>query len=100
MAITTRMSTGITVQAISIIVLWLGRDGGGVTDSRDLKTTQPSSAMTKAVMMMMIHSTSVLKSWMASFTGPAAGCRPMPQGVGMPTELCVSPVIPPEGEAV
>ena len=81
-------------------MLWLVRDGVGLTNSRNLKTTQPSSAMTKAVMMTMIHSTSVLKSWMASFTGPAAGCRPMPQGVGAPSELCVSPTMPPEGAAV
>ena len=67
-------------------MLWLVRDGVGLTDSRNLKTTQASSTVTKAVMMTMIHSTSVLKSWMASFTGPAAGCRPMPQGVGAPTE--------------
>ena len=34
---------------------------------------------------MMIHSTRLLKSWIASFTGPKASCRPMPQACGAPT---------------
>ena len=52
--------------------------------------------MTKIVMAMMIHSTMVLKSWIASFTGPAPGWSPMPQGIGAPREEVVSPTTPPE----
>ena len=49
-----------------------------------------SSAITKIVMTMMIHSTRVLKSWIASFTGPAAGLQPNAPGHRRAERGCAS----------
>ena len=47
-AITTRMTTGTTVQMISISVLWVVRDGVGLARALKRTMTITSSASTKA----------------------------------------------------
>src|SRR5215218_819055 len=51
--------------------------------------------MTKIVIAEIVHSTVLLKSAIASCTGPVPGCNPMPQGTGAPKFAVVSPTKPP-----
>ena len=56
MAMNSRMTTGPTVQMTSISVLWLVRDGVGLTLARNLMMHQASSASTSSVIGTMNHS--------------------------------------------
>ena len=53
-AMPTRISTGISVQATSIRVLWVVREGTGLARALNLITTVTSSASTNSVMTVMM----------------------------------------------
>ena len=68
-AMPTRISTGTSVQATSISVLWVVRDGTGLAFELNFTTTTTSSASTNSVMTMI---STDKKSWnqtMLSITG-------------------------------
>ena len=53
-AMPTRIRTGISVQATSIVVLWVVRDGTGLARALNLTTTMTSSASTNSEIAVMI----------------------------------------------
>ena len=56
-AITTRMTTGMTVQSTSSSVLCVVREGAGLARALNFRITISSSANTNTVMPMMMYST-------------------------------------------
>src|SRR5882757_7117804 len=81
-AITTRMTTGITVQATSSSVLCVVRDGVGLVLALNFTITISNSASTNSVMIVMTQSR---KSWnqvMSSMVGAADFWKPICHGTG------------------
>ena len=72
-AITTRISTGIAVQAISSTVLWVRRDGTGLRVARKRKQARASSPSTNAEIATMMNSSRSCSDSIMSMTGEAAG---------------------------
>src|ERR1041384_4042387 len=72
-AITTRMITGMTVQATSIRVLWVVRDGVGLAFALNLTMQTTSKMSTNAVIAAMIQSRKLWNQMMSSIVG-AADC--------------------------
>ena len=60
-AMPTRISTGISVQATSIRVLWVVREGTGLALALNLTITMISSASTNSVMTVMMHEQPVVE---------------------------------------
>src|SRR6266850_1504832 len=58
-AITTRMTTGITVQATSIRVLWVVRDGVGLARALNFTITMTSRASTNIVIAVLYIITAI-----------------------------------------
>src|SRR5215212_5304338 len=81
-AITTRMTTGITVQATSSSVLCVVRDGVGLALALNLTITTNSSARTNTVSAMMIQRTKLWNQVMSSIEGAADCWKPICHGVG------------------
>ena len=65
----TRIRTGISVQATSIRVLWVVREGTGLALALNFTTTVISSASTNSVMMVMIQSSMLWNQVICSITG-------------------------------
>ena len=78
----TRISTGISVQATSIRVLWVVREGTGLVLALNLTTTMTSSASTNSVMMVMVPSSQLWKVVMKSITSVADSCSVYSHGAG------------------
>src|SRR5215468_10812155 len=83
-AITTRMTTGMTVHATSTNVLCVVRDGVGLALALNFTITVTSNASTNTVMAVTIHNTKVWSQTTSSITGLADSCKPICQGVGCP----------------
>src|SRR6478752_5716676 len=81
----TRISTGISVQATSISVLWVVRDGTGLAFALNLTTTITSSASTKSVISVIRTNRKLWNQTMLSITGEADGCSVHSHGEGCPT---------------
>src|ERR1044071_6784135 len=81
-AITTRMTTGITVQATSSSVLCVVLDGVGLALALNFTMMMSSSASTKTVIAMMIQSTKLWNQVMSSMVGAADCWKPICQGEG------------------
>ena len=88
----TRISTGIRVQATSIRVLWVVREGTGLARALNLTTTVTSSASTNSVMTVMIQSSALWKRVMLSMTGVAAPCSLYSHGAGWPNSANAAPL--------
>ena len=71
--ITIRITTGISVQAISIRVLWVKLAGVGLRRLLKRTTTMASSATTKSTITTMIPCTMCDRKCMSSATGVTAG---------------------------
>ena len=82
MAMATRISTGMIVQATSISVLWVVFDGTGFALALNLTMTITSSASTNSVMTVISQNRKVWNQAMSSITGVTASCRPNFQGSG------------------
>src|ERR1700752_242233 len=72
-AIPARVSTGITVQATSIIVLWVVRDGVGLAFALNFTMQMRSRTSTNAVIAAMIQSRRLWNQMLWSLEG-AADC--------------------------
>src|SRR5215213_11731221 len=83
-AITTRITTGMTVQATSRSVLCVVRDGVGLAFALNLTITISSKARTNTVIAMMIQSTKLWNQVMSSMVGAADCWKPICHGVGWP----------------
>src|ERR1700742_4114890 len=81
-AITTRITTGITVQATSIRVLWVVRDGVGLAFALNFTMQMTSRARTKAVITAMTQSRKWWNQTMSSIVGAADCWKPICQGEG------------------
>ena len=81
-AITTRIITGITVQATSIMVLCVVRDGVGLARALNFSITSTSRISTNAVMPAMIQSTKSWNQMMSSIVGAADCWKPICHGDG------------------
>src|SRR6202161_2798518 len=71
----TRISTGIRVQATSIMVLWVVLEGTGLALAVNFTTTMTNSARTNSVMTVMSQNRKLWNQTMFSITGVAASCR-------------------------
>src|SRR3954468_25091938 len=89
--IPTRISTGTSVHATSISVLWVVRDGTGLALALNFTTTVTSSASTNSVMTVMIQSSMLWNQAMLSITGVAAPCSVYSQGAGCPSSANAAP---------
>src|SRR4051812_12345844 len=90
-AITTRISTGISVQATSISVLWVVLEGTGLALALNFTITMISSASTNNVMMVISASRRLWKLMMFSITGEAASCSVYSHGFGCPVSANAVP---------
>src|SRR4051794_36688167 len=81
-AMPTRISTGMMVQATSIRVLWVVRDGIGLALALNLTMTMINSARTNSVMMVISQNRKLWNQMMFSITGEAASCSVYSQGAG------------------
>src|SRR5215475_11703421 len=81
-AITTRITTGITVQQTSSSVLCVVRDGVGLVRALNRMITVMSRPSTNTVIAAMIQSTKSWNQMMSSIVGAADCCRPICQGEG------------------
>ena len=81
-AMATRISTGISVQATSISVLWVVLEGTGLALALNFTTTMTNSASTNRVISVMSTSSKLWKLMMLSITGEAAGCSVISHGWG------------------
>src|ERR1044072_1548812 len=81
-AIAARMSTGMIVQATSISVLWVVRDGVGLAFALNFTMQMSSSTSTKAVIAATIQSTKLWNQMMSSIVGAADCWKPSCQGLG------------------
>src|ERR1700704_4364193 len=72
-----RISTGSTVHATSISVLWVVFDGTGLALALNLTITMISSASTNKVMTVVITTRKLWNRWMSSITGDAESWRLM-----------------------
>ena len=90
-AMATRISTGISVQATSIRVLWVVLEGIGLALALNFTTTMTSSASTNSVMMVMIQTSRVWNQVMLSITGVADSCRVHSHGAGWPNSADAAP---------
>ncbi len=82
MAMITRISTGMVVQAISSTVLWLVRLATGLRlwlNRNDVYSSRPA---TKMVISVMITITRLCNEMICAFTGLNAGCMSISQGTG------------------
>src|SRR5579863_8775932 len=73
-ATVTRISTGMSVHATSIRVLWVVREGTGLALALNLTTTITSSASTNRVMTVMVPSSQLWNTVMKSITSVADSC--------------------------
>src|SRR5205823_13697277 len=90
-AMPTRINTGISVQATSISVLWVVREGTGLAFALNFTTTATSSASTNSVMTVMIQSSMLWNQEMLSITGEAASCNVYSHGAGCPSSANAVP---------
>src|SRR5215216_1608837 len=81
-AITTRMTTGSTVQATSSSVLCVVRDGVGLARALNFTITTTSRMSTKAVIAVMIQSTKLWNQVISSMVGAADCWKPICQALG------------------
>ena len=90
----TRISTGIRVQATSIRVLWVVRDGIGLALALNLTITAIRSASTNSVMMVMrVKSSQLWNQLMSSMTGVADCCSVYSHGAGCPNSANAAPLV-------
>ena len=75
-AITTRITTGMTVQTTSSSVLCVVRDGVGLARALNRTMTMTSSTSTNAAMAVMIQSSRLWNETMWSITAVADCCSP------------------------
>src|SRR3954449_9448619 len=73
-AMPTRISTGISVHATSIRVLWVVREGIGLALALNFTTTATSNARTNSVMALMSQNRKLWNQTMLSITGVADSC--------------------------
>src|SRR4030088_831570 len=83
-AMATRISTGISVQATSIRVLWVVREGIGLARELNFTTIMISNARTNSVMMVMMITSQLWNQTMFSIAGVAASCSLYSHGAGCP----------------
>src|SRR4030081_2694877 len=83
-AMPTRISTGISVQATSIRVLWVVLEGTGWALALNLIATAARSPSTNSVMMVMIQSRMLWNEVMLSITDEADPCSLYSHGAGCP----------------
>src|SRR5262245_51165222 len=81
-AITTRMTTGITVQATSSRVLWVVRVGVGLALALNFTMQMTRSASTNAVIAAMSQSRKLWNQMMSSMVGAADCWKFICQGLG------------------
>ena len=82
-AMATRISTGISVQATSISVLWVVLEGTGLALALNFTTTMTKSASTNSVISVMSTSSKLWNLMMFSITGVAASCSVISHGCGL-----------------
>src|SRR5216683_6693999 len=92
-AIETRISTGISVQATSIRVLWVVLDGTGLVLALNFTTTITKSTSTNSVMMVMSQNSTLWNQVICSITGVAAACSLYSHGAGWPISANAAPLI-------
>ncbi len=85
------MSTGTTVQMISMAVLCVVRDGSGLARALKRSTTIASSTSTNSAMAAISQSRKLWNQTMSSITGEADCCRPSSQGEGWPRPAQATP---------
>ena len=85
------MSTGTTVQMISIMVLWVVRDGTGLARALNLTTMIASSTSTNNVIAAISQSRKSWNQTMSSMTEEAGCCSPSSQGEGWPRPAHATP---------
>src|SRR4051812_48034450 len=90
-AMPTRISTGMMVQATSINVLWVVREGTGFLAALNFTMTTTSSANTNRVMTVISQNRKLWNQMMFSITGVAAACRVYSQGAGWPISANAAP---------
>ena len=88
----TRISTGISVQATSIKVLWVVLEGIGFDLALNLITTATRSPRTNSVMTVMSTSRKLWNQVMFSITGVAASCSLYSHGAGCPNSADAAPL--------
>src|SRR5690349_23218524 len=81
-AIDSRISTGISVQATSSSVLWVVRDGTGLARALNLTITATSNASTNRVMTVMMIRSRLWKDVILSITSVADSCSLYSHGAG------------------
>src|SRR5579883_1283430 len=81
-AIVTRISTGMSVQATSMRVLWVVREGTGLVLALNLTITVTRSARTKRVMTVMVPRSQLWNAVMKSITSVADPCSLYSHGAG------------------
>src|SRR3982074_1828704 len=74
-AIATRISTGISVHATSIRVLWVVLEGTGLALALNFTTTAIRSPSTNSVITVMVPTSQLWNQMMYSMTGVAASWR-------------------------
>ena len=67
---------------ISMVVLWVVREGTGLARALKRTITITSSASTNSAIAPMIQSRKSWNQMMSSMTGVAPGCRPSSHGFG------------------
>ena len=93
----TRISTGISVQATSISVLWVVLEGTGLALALNFTTTMTSSASTNSVMTVISTNRKLWNQVMFSITGEAASCSVYSHGAGCPNS---ANAVPPAASAM
>src|SRR6516165_9429822 len=91
-AMLTRIKTGISVQATSINVLWVVRDGTGLARALNLIITVTRSASTNSVITVMMPRSRAWNEWMSSITGVADCCSVNSHGAGWPSSANAVPL--------
>src|SRR3954470_13899539 len=82
-AITTKISTGTTVQTTSTNVWWVVRDGTGLRASRNRTMAKTSRPSTKTLITVMMTTSKVWNAYKRSMTGVAGAWKLICQGCGI-----------------
>src|SRR6187402_2782488 len=91
-AMATRISTGISVQATSINVLWVVLEGIGLALALNLTTTAIRSPSTNSVITVIVTTSQVWNVVMKSITSVADSCSVHSQGAGWPSSANAAPL--------
>src|SRR3954447_19767383 len=92
-AMPTRISTGISVHATSIRVLWVVLDGTGLALALNLTTTTTRSASTNSVIRVISTNRKLWNQVMLSITGEADSCNVHSHGAGCPNSASAAPPV-------